>query len=529
MSAMPLQIIKRLMRAKSAFIAVIAIIILVFAALNGYSDSGSYKTSKHGNSQIGVNRDSNSARGSCAQCHLEHDGDMPFDFALFTNDDNTLCQTTGCHDFAYQWPSGDYYWPYPGNVPDWYNSGHGRSAASFPPGSQRTVSLCVQCHNPHSAADSTAGTIPSSLSRLEEKGCFSNDGTSGNGCHGNNSGNRPYGALDIYTQMLKTSRHNVFAQSKKHSSDWLPGYPYGRESRVINSGFFSGTNRHVECVDCHNPHKSIAGNHTPGSNNIGGSLLGSWGVSPINGGAWTIPSVFSATDFTSTAQSKEFQLCFKCHSYYAFGNTSPSGYTDIAREFNPANSSYHPIEDYIRTNSYTSPSVNNGQRETMEAPWDNGIHDLMTCSDCHSSETSTDPAGPHGSNQPYLLIASPSATDRTFCTKCHKASVYAPTIRPGTNVDTGSRFDEQTTRDGDASHWFHVTAEGYSCRQCHGSRQTPPPSSPERRTPYPIEVGSSHGSNTFSGLVNGTNIYRYTPGRCWPTCHEEQTYTAGPE
>jgi hypothetical protein len=251
-------------------------------------------------------------------------------------------------------------------------------------------------------------------------------------------------------------------------------------------------------------------------------------VEPSSVGPWNSPTSFSVVDFTSIQNSEEYQLCYKCHSYYAFGNTPPTGYSDIAREFNPANETYHPVQDTVRTNSYTSSTATNGFVETMEPPWDNGQHDFMTCSDCHASETESDPRGPHGSNYAYILIGSLSPTDVEFCTRCHKASIYAPISDPGFG-ETGSRFDEQTSGSNGASHYFHVRELGYGCRQCHGARQNPPPSTPEQRTPYAVEIGSAHGSNTFSGLLNGANINYYSPGSCTPTCHGRQTYIAGPE
>jgi hypothetical protein len=284
----------------------------------------------------------------------------------------------------------------------------------------------------------------------------------------------------------------------------------------------------VECVDCHNPHEAVPGNHVVGSNEIGGALLGSWGVEPLNPGAWIAPASFNAVDFNSTSGSKEYQLCFKCHSYFAFGSTPPSGYTDNAREFNPANASYHPVEDTIRANSYTTATPDNGFIETLEAPWDNGMHDKMTCSDCHGSDNAVDPRGPHGSNNAHILIGPSSARDIEFCTTCHKASVYAPAFDPNSN-ETGSRFDRQTTGEGDASHYKHVVEENIGCRQCHGARQEPPPSFPRQENPYPIQVGSLHGANGFPGLLNGANVNAYSPGSCAPTCHGAESYTAGPE
>ena len=491
-------------------------------------DDGAYKTTKHASPVIGVQRDFNLPRGNCSQCHTQHGTDGPYDFALFAPDDNGLCQSSGCHAYEYQSPPGDFYWSYPGNVPEWYYSAHGASTSLFPPAGGREVKLCLQCHNPHGVGDEQNGIYPSATSALEENGCYSYNGTPGAGCHGFDAGNRPIGAVDIYSQTMKPSRHDVAAKTKIHSNDWSQSFPYGREPRTVNSGYFSGDNWHVECVDCHNPHKATTEARIIGSNNIGGALLGNWGVEPINGGPGIAPAVFNSVDFTSITNSREYQLCFKCHSYFAFGGTPPSGYTDNAREFNTANASYHPVEDTIPTNSYTSPSETNNFIETMESPWDNGHHDMMACSDCHSSDNSTDPRGPHGSNQPYILIASQSATDNTLCLKCHKASVYAPLGDPNI-LDTGSRFDSQTTGVNNASHYYHVTIRNIGCGQCHGARQNPPDASPQQSTPYPIEIGSLHGTNTFLGLMNGANINTYSPGSCTPTCHDRVDYNPGVE
>ena len=63
---------------------------------------------------------------------------------------------------------------------------------------------------------------------------------------------------------------------------------------------------------------------------------------------------------------REYQVCFKCHTSYAFGATpptSPSGgtETDAAAEFNPGNRSYHPVvgAPHLRVASATN----------LLAPW----------------------------------------------------------------------------------------------------------------------------------------------------------------
>jgi hypothetical protein len=158
----------------------------------------------------------------------------------------------------------------------------------------------------------------------------------------------------------------------------------------------------------------------------------------------------------------------------------------------------------------------------MTGQWANGSsqHFTMHCSDCHTSDTTGDPNGPHGSSNPYLLIGSTSASDNTLCLKCHSQQVYAPSSNPG-SVETGSRFDYQTTGSSSASHYSHVVNRNVKCRQCHGGRRNTGGGS--------LENGSIHGTNNAPGFMNGTSIRSYSPGSCYPTCHSQKTYTAGAE
>ncbi len=473
---------------------------------------------KHASPSRGVHRLTAWPVGSCEQCHDQHDGPLPHDFALFADADNATCLAGGCHDGSYTLPAGNYHYPWPGNVSDWSQSTHALSQAPYPPIDGRPVSYCVQCHNPHGAGDVLTGLNPSLTGQLEEKGCYSRPGVEGGGCHGNDPAYRPADANDLYTVSTRPFGHDPSAKAKLHSWDWSEDFPYGKESRTTLSGDFRGARRHVECVDCHNPHEARSGLHTPGDNAAGPALSGSWGVEPTFGVAWSVPAIYSVIDFGS-GTGKEYQLCLKCHSYFAYGSTPTPSESDQAQEFNPANRAYHPIVAEIPTNSYTTPSVANGFRETMEAPWDNGRHDRMTCSDCHQSGTPGDPAGPHGSDVQGILPEPAGEHDSGFCLRCHKSSVYAPTIDP-VDAETGSRFDRQTTGEGDASHYFHVREQGIDCRECHGGRQT---------SVGGFVRGSAHGTNLFPGLLNGTMIISYTPGGCTPVCHDREAYAAGPE
>jgi hypothetical protein len=231
------------------------------------------------------------------------------------------------------------------------------------------------------------------------------------------------------------------------------------------------TNRHVECTDCHNPHRVVknrlfnanaatpdaAGthNHATGHTNIAsGVLRGSFGVEPIYGGATfgTPPTGFTekrgdggtgaSTAAGSAWVTREYQLCLKCHSTYAYdtppnlgdsGGGTPSGtnsvtrYTDQAMEFQapighkglPASTadsgafqgtppgqtytvnfrtrnqrSWHPVID----NTGRTHALRGTGTTAWRAPW-NATADVgtqtMYCSDCHGSNTRADSVDPN--------------------------------------------------------------------------------------------------------------------------------------
>lgn len=271
------------------------------------------------------------------------------------------------------------------------------------------TSACAACHRVHTSPAFTAVQ----KKWPEEEVCYTcHDGT---------------GAPDIFSQFAKAYKMPITGTQGVHSLT---------EARSKNPASFSGVNRHVECTDCHNPHYASAGTHDIGSAYAFGPQQGVWGVTPSYTAAWSTPT------FSTTSQvTYQYELCFKCHSSWAFGGsppTVPSGgflETDIAKEFNPLNASFMPImaqgkNPFVLANgtSYAS-SLIGGFTPTSR----------MTCADCHGSDNPSDPVGPHGSTNPFILrgtwdrTTGQAGTQNHLCFMCHDWNVYGATGNAGAN------------------------------------------------------------------------------------------------
>ena len=296
-------------------------------------------------------------------------------------------------------------------------------------------------------------------------------------------------------QIARTEMHNIGGPNPDTS---LNGQGKDFIEDPNNMGRNNLNNRHAECTDCHNPHRVVkrqvfyqnnfngadnepTHSHTqPHSNIASGVLRGIWGVEPgifgiDNDTAYPSASFHVdpvAANFivkrgdpgnsTNTAKSapyltREYQLCFKCHSNYAypggyggplalgsstgFMSGTPSGtnamkrYTNQAREFNSPNGhegepksagtaggagsaynnnnhrSWHPV---MRETSRTPSARGIGSPNIWLPPFRAVGAQTMYCTDCHGTNTANgsavptggangNPWGPHGSENNFLL------------------------------------------------------------------------------------------------------------------------------
>ena len=304
---------------------------------------------------------------------------------------------------------------------------------------------CAHCHEQHASIggseippNSPAGPDIYLGAETEDDLCFI--------CHGTT----PVGtAPDIATDITTTDHFGHLVQN------------YSGIHKANESQSDIADTKHIECTDCHNPHNAGNTPHTPAADTVTSELsatsplFGVSGVDPdyANNAAniWDAPGQGNYDPVKPA--TKEYQICFKCHSK-AVGNpaswsdtTSPTytAWTDVGLEFNPYNKSGHPVVTGLNNypnsisgnNGYNANKIKKGLTAAqMSAPWDINVGEqTMYCSDCHGSNSSV--AGPHGSAIKWML-AGP-----------RRAWPYLLASNNGTNLQ-----DQWTNPYGDARYFF---------------------------------------------------------------------------
>jgi predicted CxxxxCH...CXXCH cytochrome family protein len=298
-------------------------------------------------------------------------------------------------------------------------------------------------------------------------------------CHGSGTVGLNMSGKDIYTQAAKAQGHGgKITSSATHDS-------VREAAATYNSGAYSGTNRHANCLDCHDEHMAGKVKHTVGPND--GAIIASsplYGASGV-GYTGTLPANFAAIPSTNlatvTLATAEYQVCFKCHTGFAFGTTPPTGTstlaeTDLAQEFNVNNKSGHPVVNTLanQTGSSAPKALVAAQ---LLAPWNTSPGaQTMTCSDCHNADAASPAAqGPHGSAVPFML----TGTNRAWPYTAVGTTGTVRTISSGeTSLGTANGLfcrNCHPQQNNTASNWIHRTASGQhgtsttvgACVACH--------------------------------------------------------------
>jgi predicted CXXCH cytochrome family protein len=342
----------------------------------------------------------------------------------------------------------------------WTSSSHSNSTATWNgngtnPWSHTTYlnvaeNGCENCHNPHNA-----GNKFRLMNYLEEE----------NNCLFCHNGN--VASTNLVAQLSKPYVHNVYGYSLDHDAN---------EEALV-------TSMHVECEDCHNPHAVNAAPASPPSAN--GALAGVRGVNqngnPVN------PLQYA------------YELCYRCHGDSPAKPTSRTSrqveQNNVRLEFDPANPSHHAVNS-----AGTNPNVPSLISPLTESS-------IIYCTDCHGSNGSGAPEGPHGSIFPAQLKYAYQTADYTnespsayeLCYVCHSRN----------SILNDESFDD---------HDKHIRDLQTPCNACHD----------------PHGISHTQGNSTehahlinfdltiVSPANNGTLRYESQglfSGRCYLNCH----------
>jgi hypothetical protein len=344
-----------------------------------------------------------------------------------------------------------------------------KGAKAIGPYSTVNENACLSCHTSHNAPGGPSllnGPLPK-VPNMDEatQDCI--------GCH-NGSASLSPAIANIFADYGKTG-HPLPAGSNLHSTN---------ESVVLNN------NRHATCVDCHNPHATLA-TTSFSSTAIRGSENGTVGVSAGDG----VTEVNPAAD--------QYEICLRCHGtspgkqilpiygYAPFRNSPTGDPLNLIPQFGTAARSSHPVMQESRS-PLPQPSLLKYVLELDGHTQGRPITSRILCSDCHNSDDNrefggTGPNGPHGSRYSHILerryefsqvapglppeagpgsaiqnllppIVDPSTGGPySLCAKCHDLS----------NILSNASFGK---------HSLHINA-GFSCSVCHTAHGMEPNSS----------------------------------------------------
>lgn len=396
----------------------------------------------------------NNNKLQCISCHDPHK-DIQGNFLNRSNEFSDLCFS--CHDKKY-----------------WGESTHSNSTATwngnFPepwshlenPYTTVGQNGCANCHDVHNAQ----GKERLLKRSAEEDNCLD--------CHNGNVAEK-----NLQVEFLKPYKHDVYMYTGVHDPV---------ESDINKS-------KHVECVDCHNPH----------------AMDNSTAEAPLVKGANRYVKGVNDTGLEIFPVTNEYEICFRCHGDNSVTTAYTSRYLGTANtrtDFLASNVSYHPVVDVGR---------NDNPRGLIQ-PYN--ASSRIYCSSCHASDGKNSPAGPHGSIYPRILKANynmertpqlgkswPSLIQSNFelCFECHDLSSV-------TNV-------HQQMSDG---HFM----ETIGCNSCHD--------------PHGFEGGNmtenAYGINFDQSVIQPNPIsgklIDLDQKKCFMTCHDPGgviNYTHKPE
>ncbi len=381
------------------------------------------------------------------QCTSCHDPhkNIYSDFLVATSQNSNLCNS--CHQRTY-WSASTHNT----STKTWNGTGPDPWPYTQPTMTTVAQNACESCHNPHNGASN----IMLLKYQAEESNCLD--------CH---SGS--VAAKNITTQFAKTYKHNITGYTNIHLAN---------ETAQV-------TSMHVECVDCHNPH--AAKNQAATAPAVNGFLAGVKGIN--QSGVAVDPAINS------------YEICYRCHAGSAGAPASTIPRVIVQNntrlEFAPGNPSYHSVAA-----AGVNPNV-----PSLISPWTTSSR--MYCTDCHASDGTGSPAGPHGSIYPRILKLQYLTADNTNESAAAYALCYSCHSR--TSILGDISFKE---------HSKHIVGERTPCITCHDAHGISSTQGNSTNNSNLINFWTTIVTNSSGGIRRFDDQGLYT-GRCYLTCHGE--------
>jgi predicted CXXCH cytochrome family protein len=390
----------------------------------------------------------------CTSCHNPHEDRRP-KFLRMDNRYGALC--TACHQ-PNHWTSSTH----SASTATW----NGTGTSPWLPGAYPTVAenACLSCHRPHAAGHPQ---------RLLAQGV---EPTVCTVCH-----NGAVASKNVEAEFqTKPYYHPIQSSQWTHAPDENP----------------LTMQRHVACMDCHNPH---AANSTPGvPPAVPGRLAGVQGVTL--GGSPVAEASFL------------YEVCFKCHGLVeptTVGIIRQYSSRNIRIKIDPANPSYHPIAATGKNTTMVSQGFVPGYDTST----------IVTCTSCHNNDdwtpAGTAPIGPHGSRNAPILERQQETNDPTtesvsvyaMCYKCHDRNAV---------INDVVRFNK---------HNRHVVSVGAPCSVCHDAHGS-------HENPHLINfmLRDKTGKTVVQANTSGVLQYNSTgvgQGNCSLRCHNRNHSSSG--
>jgi predicted CXXCH cytochrome family protein len=393
-------------------------------------------------------------RLQCTSCHNPHEDKLDpvqGSFLVKPNRASALCTT--CHTKQF-WATN----------PSSHQSSSSLYDATFGATTPYTTVAdngCESCHRPHGAT-----TVSRLLKDQPSQVCMQ--------CH-----NGKVAKKDLSGDLAKPSVHPVLSGDPLlHDDAEGPSNP-GHSLPEVSAA----TQRHAQCVDCHNPHAAFSQAAT--APRPSGALSGVWGID--RSGMRVFPV------------QNEYEVCFKCHAdsanqTHAADPVPPEQVrratpdVNLRRVFDLGAASAHPVE---------GPGANLTMPGLLP-PYTTASQ--IYCSDCHASDQSpaaggSGPAGPHGSTYPHILALNLTTFDNTpesptsyaLCYKCHDRTTLL------------------SSQSGFSLHQTHVQQDQAPCSACH----------------------DWHGVSTLQGNpINNAHLINFDVSIVQPTTSGTLLYTA---